>query len=252
MNVDTFSSNPGLKWYFISAVPFVCHLPIPDLPPPINSPQMVAVLVLWYLLKHWFAKSRAMPLQRGAYENMFTDLQSNYPHLWTRQGPRDDIIPADRASRLKWRLVTRWTTGDALPKATGSPGEDDPIGTWNMIKRKLVQRWTAEIKLEPVAKDPETGENGIPAFKNAAGRISEEIDLAPVTEGSSHGRNSQEMVDEKLAGNEEVVTQAGDSERLGFSHVDWARVASMKARKEQARVEELQRKDREGEEKKHG
>ncbi|KAA8913609.1 hypothetical protein FN846DRAFT_771816 [Sphaerosporella brunnea] len=139
MNVDTFKGNPSIKWYFISAVPF-----------------MLFVLLLWYILKHLFAKSRQQPLQRGAYEALFTELQSRRPDLFTRQGPRDYIRPADRKSRWKWRLIQHWTAGDAVPRAAGSAAaEEEPVGQWNRLKRYLIQRWTAEINISAPPADIE-------------------------------------------------------------------------------------------------
>lgn len=65
-------------------------------------------------------------------------------------------MPADWASRTKWKIIKYWTEESRLPK----PGEiNEPIGAWNRIKRYLIQKWTAEIKIKtgPSGKMPEDG-----------------------------------------------------------------------------------------------
>jgi hypothetical protein len=153
---------------------------------------MVLVFILWYVLKHWFAASRDTPLQRGVYEALFNQLHNYRPEMWTRQGPREYLVPSTYSSRWKWWLVTRWTTGDAIPRAP-TP-EDEPIGVWNRTKRYLIKRWTAEIEL---SEDVEASiaPNGQlatalrqsvnPAIVPASGlprRSSEDTDLTPVNE----------------------------------------------------------------------
>lgn len=207
MNVDTFRDNPPIKWYFISAVPF-----------------MLLVLIFWYLLKHWFAKSRQMPLQRGAYEALFTELQTQRSELWTRTGPKDIVHPADRMSRIKWHLIRRWTTGDAIPRASGVGQEDEPIGQWNRMKRYLIQRWTNEIELAPMDADLEAGRALINAVVKTAlppvVMIESETDVAE--EGSE--RNSRVMVEEISEDNNGLMTDEGPVPPvgLGVKGVDWA------------------------------
>lgn len=91
MNVDIFKSDPDVKYYFASAVP-----------------MMVVVLVGWYFIKHFLARRRQTPYQRGIYENLFFELATSYPRLWSRSGPNDNISPQTKLDRAKWRLITFW------------------------------------------------------------------------------------------------------------------------------------------------
>ena len=140
MNVETFSRNPPIKWFFISAVPF-----------------MVLVLGLWFLLKQTFAMSRltpTVPRQRGAYEAMSAELRSRRPDLWMPQGPREYVRPADRASELKLALIRRWTAIVVGRNAA------EPVDSWSRLKHRLIRRWTDEIVLAPPEPGPESGASG--------------------------------------------------------------------------------------------
>ena len=209
MNVDTFSGNPSILWYFVAAVPF-----------------MIVVLILWYLLKHWFAKSQQQPLQRGAYEALFTSLQSRRPEIWTRQGPRAYIVPADRWSRLKWALIKRWTTGDAVPRAAGSE-EEQPIGQWNRFKRYLVEKWATEIVVAPHTEpaDVETTTQLVevigPQTRAAATVVvtsEDDGDVEHASEDADPKRSSGVLVEERVDG----AGPDEDAARLGVKSVDWA------------------------------
>ena len=130
MNVDTFSNDPDVKWFFISAIPL-----------------MVIVLISWYILKHQLARSRQTPYSRGLYERLFTDLAMKYPRLWSRAGPREYIVPRSRGQRFKWWLVRRWNEADRTIRNTLGAENDqfDGLGSWSKLKRTLSRRWTAEI-----------------------------------------------------------------------------------------------------------
>ena len=91
MNVDIFKSDPDIRYYFASAVP-----------------MMVVVLVGWYVLKHFLARRRQTPYQRGIYEHLFFELAIKYPRLWSRSGPNDSIRPQKVLDRIKWGLITFW------------------------------------------------------------------------------------------------------------------------------------------------
>lgn len=67
MNVDIFKSDPDVKYYFASALP-----------------MMFVVLGGWYLIKHFLARRRQTPYQRGIYEHLFFELATTYPRLWSR------------------------------------------------------------------------------------------------------------------------------------------------------------------------
>ena len=133
MNVDTFESNPSMKYYFITVVPF-----------------MLAVMVGWYALKHVLRfKAQVLP-KKGIYESFYNEMAHANPTLWSRHGPRDYITPKGRISRLKWRLIRRW----AAPEKTIKPelekkNDVDPandLGTLNRFRRYLMRRWTEQLE----------------------------------------------------------------------------------------------------------
>ena len=130
MNVDTFSENPSIKWYFLTAVP-----------------MMLLVFLLWFATKNFLARQRQTPYQRGIYENLFLDLSTTYPQLWSRSGPLPAARPRGIINQLKWRLVLYWNTPEKTIKA-GPTSEDsgfDGLGAWSGLKRRLTRRWTSEI-----------------------------------------------------------------------------------------------------------
>ncbi|MCJ1308677.1 hypothetical protein MMC25_002331 [Agyrium rufum] len=135
MNVDTFSGDPSIKWYFISTVP-----------------MMVVVLISWYVLKHVLEQARQTPYSRGVYEQLFHDLAVRFPLLWSRSGPRP-VIPKGRIGQIKWWLIQRWSVPEKTIK-TGSYGQDDTydgLGTWSRLKRHWLRQWTVEINMHEVA-----------------------------------------------------------------------------------------------------
>ncbi|KAL1959546.1 hypothetical protein VTO42DRAFT_1581 [Malbranchea cinnamomea] len=141
MNVDTFASDPSIKYYFISAIPF-----------------MVAVLLAWYVLKHLLRfRTQVLP-KKGIYETFYNEMANSNPLLWSRYGPRDYIAPKGRIDRIKWNLIKRW----AAPERTIKPEIEkndavDPandLGTFNKFRRYLIRRWTAQI--ESAAKKDKT------------------------------------------------------------------------------------------------
>lgn len=130
MNVDTFSENPSIKWYFLTAIP-----------------MMALVFILWFTTKTFLARQRQTPYQRGIYENLFFNLSTTYPQLWSRSGPLPSVRPRGFFNRLKWRLVLYWNTPEKTTRA-GPTGEDsgfDGLGAWSRLKRTLTHRWTSEI-----------------------------------------------------------------------------------------------------------
>ena len=142
MNVDTFSGDPSIKWYFVAAVPL-----------------MVCVLLFWFFIKHFLARRRQTPYQRGIYEDLFHELATRYPSLWSRNGPRDFIKPKSFIDRLKWRLVLTWNSPGKTIKAgsTNGSSEYDELSTWSRCKRKLTRRWTSQIRnIDQAAQDEST------------------------------------------------------------------------------------------------
>ncbi|KAL7276287.1 hypothetical protein RUND412_000753, partial [Rhizina undulata] len=131
MNVDVFSKDPPIKYYFISGVPF-----------------MTLVFLSWYLLKHSFASYRQTPYQRGLYEAFFIELNNQRPDIWSRQGPREHIEPVTFSSRVKWWFMTHWMTGlITSARAPSTDFDNTHIGAWNRVKRHLTQRWINQIEL---------------------------------------------------------------------------------------------------------
>ncbi len=130
MNVDTFTDNPSIKWYFLTAVP-----------------MMLLVFLLWFATKTFLARQRQSPYQRGIYESLFHNLATTYPQLWSRSGPLPSVMPQGFLNRLKWRLVLYWNTPEKTNRA-GPSGEDseyDGLSAWSRLKRTLTRRWTSQI-----------------------------------------------------------------------------------------------------------
>ncbi|KAF3050963.1 hypothetical protein E8E11_010342 [Didymella keratinophila] len=139
MNVDTFEGNPSIKWFFITSIPV-----------------LVTVLILWYGVKHSLSTQRQNPLRRGVYEALYHDLATDYPHLWTRRGPRDNIIMVGALGLIKWRLVRRWFGSEKLQKRGEYNPAIDEFGTWSRIKQKLVRRWLAQLSIVTAETLPRT------------------------------------------------------------------------------------------------
>jgi hypothetical protein len=134
MNVSTFSENPPLKWWFI-----------------VSIPVLVIVLILWYAVKHNLAFQRQNPMRRGVYESLYHELATQQPSLWSRSGPRDDVVPVGWWAGVKWRLVTSWFGEEKVkPGRTvdGNGGED--LGVIGRVKRALARRWLGELSVMPL------------------------------------------------------------------------------------------------------
>lgn len=146
MNVDIFKSDPEVKYYFASAVP-----------------MMIVVLVGWYFIKHFLARRRQTPYQRGIYEHLFFELATTYPLLWSRSGPNECIRPQNLLDRVKWRLITFWNDSSKTTSAgsTDRDAEYDDLGAWSRLKRTLTRRWTSQIGVvEDVRPSTSTLEEG--------------------------------------------------------------------------------------------
>ncbi|EEA19631.1 hypothetical protein TMatcc_009768 [Talaromyces marneffei ATCC 18224] len=160
MNVDTFSNNPSIKWYFIAAIPF-----------------MFGVLTFYFLMKGGSSDSRRRsPHERIVYETFFQEMANRNPILWSRNGPRDYVHVEGRLARLKWSLIKHWlrpvdlvgsagvtattaaatttTTAPIVPDAEGTIsngirsaliGGGDGLNTLSRMQRYLSRRWTAQI-----------------------------------------------------------------------------------------------------------
>ncbi|KAF2455299.1 cora-like Mg2+ transporter protein-domain-containing protein [Lineolata rhizophorae] len=192
MNVDTFADMPSIKWYFITAVPF-----------------MFAVLIAWYFIKHMLASRRQDPLRRGVYEHLYHELAEAHPALWSRSGPRDYVRPDGLASALKWRLVSFWFAPARTIAARGYDPGADHLGVWARTKRALARRWLPHIRVLPgsaaaaAAADAmllthntdlgETGAAGVGAGARARGAASA-LATAAVANGGVRGSTVSELV----------------------------------------------------------
>ncbi|KAF3045081.1 Guanine nucleotide exchange factor lte1 [Didymella heteroderae] len=139
MNVDTFEGNPSIKWFFITSIPV-----------------LATVLILWYGVKHSLSTQRQNPLRRGVYEALYHDLATDYPHLWTRRGPRDNITMVGAFALIKWRLVRRWFGSEKLQKRGEYNPAIDEFGTWSRIKQFLVRKWLPQLQILVAQTLPQT------------------------------------------------------------------------------------------------
>jgi hypothetical protein len=129
MNVDTFESNPPIKYWFI-----------------VSFPILAAVLLLWYGVKHSLSTSRQNPLRRGVYEALYHELATDHSSLWTRRGPRPGIVPIGWWNGLKWRLVNQWFSPDKMKPALRDPATEE-FGAWSRTKQWLVRRWLTDLPI---------------------------------------------------------------------------------------------------------
>jgi hypothetical protein len=111
------------------------------------------VLCLWYCVKHSLQRSRQTPYQRGLYEHLFTELEDEYPLLWSSAGAADDIEPRGAINKLKWRLLKRWfapekTINKKLYSSLSPDGDDTELGSWARYKRHLLRTWLPHIKAD--------------------------------------------------------------------------------------------------------
>lgn len=136
MNVDTFESNPSIKWWFISSVPI-----------------LLVVIILWYGVKHTLSSQRQNPLRRGVYEAFYHELATEHSTLWTRRGPRHGIIPVGWWNGVKWRFVTTWFGSDKIKLGTNYDPATQEFGVWSRLKRWLARRWLSELAVMPSVAD---------------------------------------------------------------------------------------------------
>ncbi|KAF3928385.1 hypothetical protein ABW21_db0208722 [Orbilia brochopaga] len=140
MNVDLFQDNPAIKWYFITAAPF-----------------MTVVVISVFMLK-WFIDRHRRPIyERAVYERLFSDLQRANADLWSSHGPRE-IQPIGWSSKLKWYIIYKFTKNRTNYKGTSL--EYDSI--WSRFKQYLILKWSPSIEFKPQESDwvidKETGE----------------------------------------------------------------------------------------------
>ncbi|CAI6334585.1 unnamed protein product [Periconia digitata] len=134
MNVDTFEDNPSIKWFFIT-----------------TAPLFVVMIVTWYFVKHALASARQDPLRRGVYESLYHSLATEYPALWSRRGPREEVIPVGIWARIKWNLLLSWFSPEkTLLASRGTDPGDDELSAWSRIKRHLARRWLGRLAVLPM------------------------------------------------------------------------------------------------------
>ncbi|KAH7118817.1 hypothetical protein B0J11DRAFT_77552 [Dendryphion nanum] len=132
MNVDAFENNPSIKWWFVATIPL-----------------FAIVIVGWYGVKHSLSTRRQNPLRRGVYEALFQDFSLSYPHLWTRRGPKDGVVPIGYWNGWKWNLITKWfNPEDTITAKSYDPGHEE-LGWWSRVQRHLARRWLAELHSMP-------------------------------------------------------------------------------------------------------
>ncbi|KAK7515999.1 uncharacterized protein IWZ02DRAFT_435293 [Phyllosticta citriasiana] len=139
MNVDTFDSNPSIKWYFISLVPL--------------SIFVFCILFAFKRASSMSDKSGPSAVQRGAYEHLFHEFADQFPRLWSPNGPRQNIHPRGSFFHgLKWRLVKSWYDPDRTIHAKAyNPAED--LGKMARLKRDFTRRWLKELNASPLSLD---------------------------------------------------------------------------------------------------
>ncbi|KAH9869191.1 hypothetical protein IAQ61_006396 [Plenodomus lingam] len=172
MNVDVFAANPQIKWWFITSVPV-----------------LLTVLVLWYAVKHSLSRQRQNPLRRGVYEALYYEFATEHAELWTRGGPREDVVPVGWANALRWRLLTTWFGGDKLRLVRRTDPATEEFGTWSRVKRYLAKRWLDELvimpqgsPLLPPGSGGKGGSGGGGSGSSGADKDTEPLDFIPFKE----------------------------------------------------------------------
>lgn len=202
MNVDAFANDPSLKWYFISA-----------------APMMVLVIFLYWFIKYYITRSRQTPYSRGLYEHFFHDLAAQYPLLWTRLGPRDNVAPRSRWKKLQWHLIQDWNEPSRTIRTSQREDQFVELGTWQRCKRMLTRRWTESLNIsaEVSLKDPCVYEEG-PAEK-FADVVQEVTDIlhAPEANGDMAGQGFGSLGPVMLRVPNELDQRAGPGINQRFS-----------------------------------
>lgn len=128
---------PDIKWWFI-----------------VSFPVLLTVLILWYGVKHSLASQRQNPIRRGVYEALYHELATDHSTLWTRRGPRDDVVPVGWWGSVKWRLITRWFGKDKTKLGKDYDPASEEFGAWSRTKRWLTRRWLDELSVMPLPQHP--------------------------------------------------------------------------------------------------
>jgi hypothetical protein len=146
MNVNVFKDSPSIKWYFISAVPF-----------------MLCVLGTWFFFKQLFKQPTP---DEGVYDKFYNEMATTNPQLWSETGPREFVAPKGRVAKTKWRLIRNWAAPEKMAKPPQeTPAVTDPkpdLGVINKVKWHLIRKWTAQIERAELSHRKESLEDGGP------------------------------------------------------------------------------------------
>jgi hypothetical protein len=146
MNVNVFKDSPSIKWYFISAVPF-----------------MLCVLGTWFFFKEFFKQPTP---DAGVYDKFYNEMATTNPQLWSQTGPREFVAPKGRVAKMKWRLIQNWAAPEKLaktPQETPAGSNAEPgLGAINKVKRHLMRKWTAQLERAELSHRKESLEDGGP------------------------------------------------------------------------------------------
>jgi hypothetical protein len=104
-------------------------------------------------VKHSLQRRRQTPYQRGLYEHLFTELEDEYPLLWSSAGAAEDVEPRGTINKFKWRLLKRWfapekTINKKLYSSLSPEGDDTELGSWARYKRHLLRTWLPQIRAD--------------------------------------------------------------------------------------------------------
>ena len=177
MNVNTFSNDPPIEWYFVSAIVLMIFGESyfnPTTPTRDDKERRYAhnitVLFLWYFVKHNLQRGRQSPYQRGLYEAIFNNLEKDHPDLWTSTGAAEGVEPVGFMNRQKWRLLRYWfaperTVDQQMYSSLAPKAVSAELGAWAGFKRYLLYRWLGQIKFNTIPEenldDEEAGTNTV-------------------------------------------------------------------------------------------
>ncbi|KAF1963386.1 hypothetical protein CC80DRAFT_521428 [Byssothecium circinans] len=200
MNVDTFESNPPIKWFFASALPL-----------------LLVMMASWYIIKHAVASQKQDPLRRGVYETLYHSLSIEHPNLWTRKGPRMGVVPVGWWADLKWQLLQRWYNPDRTLATRGSgsfgPG-DEELGIYSRVKRNLARRWLSDLPVMPMTSSQADLMAETPIAAHSMGAVAELVNLAtPVAAADGDPTAASRIRRRNLLGKFRSLSPAGSERR---------------------------------------
>lgn len=121
---------------------------------------MLLVLIAWYVMKEFFNRHQKKAVEREALQALISGLHIENQNLWTRTGPKHTVKPIGFWSKLKWKMLVRWTDGvveerrartinnlntwgemEAQKKAT-------KMTLWGRLKARLIRKWSKSIEVE--------------------------------------------------------------------------------------------------------